>query len=147
MSAEFRPATLAAHTRMFYDFLAFLILAGLWMPQVSTLEVLAFVEYLFQAGISPSNITNYITAIRSMLILNGCNTAPFQDQRIPLFVKAIKINRPLDPVFHLTLDHVLLQKIVTAFDQFLHSILFKALYTFAFFSQIVQYASSHHEEI
>ena len=47
-------------------------------------------EYLFQTGITPSNITNYVTATRSMLILYACNISPFQDQRIPLFVKAIK---------------------------------------------------------
>ena len=46
LSAGFRPATLSAYTRMFYAFLAFLITAGPWLPQV--FEVLAFSTYFKQ---------------------------------------------------------------------------------------------------
>ena len=68
------------------------------LPEVSSLDVLAFMEYLAQSGMSPDNITNHITGIRSMSIMYGINTAPFRDQRIPLCVKSLKINRSLAPV-------------------------------------------------
>ena len=32
--AAFRPATLTAYSRMFADFLSFLIMVGLWLSQV-----------------------------------------------------------------------------------------------------------------
>ena len=68
---------------MFADFLAFLVVLELTWPQVSTLWVLAFMEHLHGHGMSPSNIKNYMTAIRSMCIIYGQDTAFMRDQRIP----------------------------------------------------------------
>ena len=59
---------------MFKDFLGFLAVAGLSWLQVSTPVLLAFMEYLHVSGMSPSNIANYLTAIRSMMILYGLDT-------------------------------------------------------------------------
>ena len=84
----FRPNILASYERMFQLFLAFLLVVDL--PRISSLDVLAFMEYLAQSGMSPDNITNHITGIRSMSIIYGFNTAPFRDQRIPLFVNPSK---------------------------------------------------------
>ena len=71
------------------------------------MDVLAFMEYLAQSGMSPDNITNHITGIRSMSIVYGIDTTPFRDQRIPLFIKSLKINRPLAPVVKILIDHTL----------------------------------------
>ena len=69
-------------------------------------------EYLHGHGMSPSNINNYMTAIRSMCIIYGQNTAFMRDQRIPLFIKVITINRPLRPSLPLIIDdHILLDMI------------------------------------
>ena len=76
------------------------MLAGVWLHQVSSLEVFAFMEYLFLAGIIACNITYYIIAITFVLILYGCDTTPFKDLRIALFVKEVIINRLLNPVIH-----------------------------------------------
>ena len=70
-------------------------------------------EYLAQSGMSPEHITNHITAVRSMYIIYGCNTLPFRDQRIPLFIKSLKLNRSFAPKISIVLDHKL--------SQFLHS--------------------------
>ena len=45
------------------------------------MDVLAFMEYLAQSGMSPDNITNHITGIRSMSIVYGIDTTPFRDQK------------------------------------------------------------------
>ena len=74
---------------MFADFLAFLVVLELTWPRVSTLWVLAFMEHLHSHGMSPSNINNYTTAIRSMCIVYGQDTSFMQDQRIPLVIKAL----------------------------------------------------------
>ena len=55
--AGFRPVTLVAYHRMFNEILTFLILVGLWLPQVSTPDIFAFMEYLVQVGFTASDIT------------------------------------------------------------------------------------------
>ena len=107
---------------------------GMSLPQVSTLDVLAFMDYLLQAGISASNISNHLTAIRSMCIIYGCDTALFRDNRIPLFIKAIKLKRPLQPKLTFAIDEVLLHAIVQVFATLHSPVTFKALYLLAFYS-------------
>ena len=119
---------------MFQLFLAFLVVVDLSLPGVTSMDILAFMEYLVQSGMSPDHITNHLTAARSMCIVYGVNTIPFRDQRIPLFTKSLKINRPFAPKLSLLIDETLLLKVVTASAglQFPH--MFKTLYLLAFFS-------------
>ena len=119
---------------MFELFLAFLVALDLSLPQVSTLDVLAFMEYLVESGMSAANITNHLSAIRSMLIVYNCEASAFRDHRIPLFIKSVKINRPMKPVFKTVIDEDVLLSLVLACDQFSHPIVFKALYLFTYFS-------------
>ena len=130
----FRPNTLASYERMFQLFLPFLVVVDLSLPEISPLDVLAFMEYLAQSGMSPDNITNHITAIRSISIMYGIDTTPFRDQRIPLFVKSLKINRPLAPLLKLVIDHTLLLQIITVSAHLQFSLVYRALYLLAFFS-------------
>ena len=125
---------MAFYERMFHLFLAFLVVAGLSLPGVSSLDILAFMEYLAQAGMSPDNITNHLTAARTMFIIYGYNTAPFRDQRIPLFIKSLKINRPITPKLQLLIDDTLLLQIVTVSAHLQFPLVYKALYLVAFFS-------------
>ena len=62
----FRPATLTAYSRMFRDFLAFLLSAGLHFSQVTTIILLAFMEFLHKNGLSQTNISNYMAGIRAI---------------------------------------------------------------------------------
>ena len=81
---------------MFREFLGFLV-AGLLINQVNTITLLIFMEFLFQQEFSSSNIVNYMAGIRSQFILHGLDTAPFRDERIPLFQKSLITSRPLCP--------------------------------------------------
>ena len=130
----FRPSTLAANKIMFALFLSFLVAFGLSLPQISTLDVLACMEYLLQSGMSASNIANHLTAIRSMCIIYNCDTTSFRNNRIPLFIKAVKLNRPLQPKLHVVIDEVLLEAIVLACSSLHSPLMFKALYLLAFYS-------------
>ena len=109
-------------------------MAGLWLSEVTTLDRLAYMEYLLRNDMSASNITNSITGIRSMFIVLGYNTKVFQDHRIPLFVKAIKITRPLQPSINLVLDFNMLEKIIFLCSKLQFSVVFRTLYSFCFFS-------------
>ena len=104
----FRLATLNSYQRMFKLFLAFLVV------EVSLLDILAFMEYLAQSGMSPDHITNHITATRSMCIVYGCNTLSFRDQRIPLFIRSLKLTRYFSPKLPMIMDDTLLIRIITA---------------------------------
>ena len=128
-----RPATMTAYSRYFRDFLAFLVVAGLSLPQVSTIDIQSYMEYLHGNGMSPSNITNYVTGIRALYILYGLNTQQFRDPRIPLFIKALQINRLLKPTIVLLLDVELLEHIVDVCLKLQFPLVFKSLYLFCFF--------------
>ena len=119
---------------MFQLFLAFLVALGLSLPQVSTLDILAFMEYHIQSGMSASKISNHLTAIRSMSIIYACDTSPFRDNRIPLFIKAIKINRPLQPNLSSVIDEPLLHAIVQVSTTLHSPVIFQSLYLLVFHS-------------
>ena len=119
---------------MFADFLAFLVVLQLMWPQVSTLWVLAFMEHLHGHGMSPSNINNYMTAIRSMCIIYDQDTAFMRDQRIPLFIKGLTINRPLQPFLPMVLDEHILMDMLQIIKQLDFPVIYQALYVLCFFS-------------
>ena len=130
----FRPATLAAYTRMFRDFLAFLVSSGLHFSQVNTVIVLAFMEFLYKNTLSPANIANYMAGIRAMYIVNGLDTTPFRDDRLSLFMKSLKINAPFDLKIGSILSVDLLTKLIMACNTLDNPQVFKPLYLLAFFS-------------
>ena len=61
------------------------------------MDILAFMQYLSESGMSPNKIVNQPTAVRPLAIIYACDTLPFQDHGIPLFIKALKINRVYNP--------------------------------------------------
>ena len=91
----FRPATAVQYNRMFRDFLCHLEMVQVATCQVKTVVILSYMEFLHQKGLSHTNISNHLTAIRATFIMYGLNTDPFRDERIPLFIKALRINAPL----------------------------------------------------
>ena len=128
----FRLFTLASYKRMFQLFLSFLVVLGLSLPQITTLDLLAFMEYLLQSGMNTSNANDRFTAIGSMCIIYNCNTSPFRNNRIPLFIKAVKINRPLQPNLSFLIDETLLQAIMDTCASLHSPIVCRALYLLAF---------------
>ena len=78
LKSGFRPATINQYNRMFRDFLYFLERAKISPFQVTTVVILAFMEYLHQQGLSQTNISNHIAGIRAMFIVYGLDTSPLQ---------------------------------------------------------------------
>ena len=130
----FRPSTLAAYRRMFALVLSFLVTVGLSLPQVSTLDILAFMEYLLQAGMTAANIINHLTTIRFCCIIYNIDTTPFRDNGIPLFIKSIKINRSFQPSSKIVIDEKLLDSIFKVCLHLPFPEVFKILYLLAYFS-------------
>ena len=119
---------------MFKDFLAFLVPAGLIPSQVGTIQLLAFMEFLCQNGLSPSSIANYLAAVRVNFVMCGLSTTFMNDDRIHLFLRATKINRPLSLKIQSIVTEPMLYSVLQACSQFQHPQVFSALYSFLFFS-------------
>ena len=88
-------------------------------------------EHLLQDGISASNITKLYYWHQVHSLVYGLDTAAFRDRRIPLFLKAVKITRPLKPVL---LDVHLLENNLQICQILQHPSVSQALYTFYFFT-------------
>ena len=91
----FRPGTQRCYSRMFHDFPSFLVVAGLSLQQVDTSVLLIFVEYLQTHNCKVAAISNYVAALRAFFIFYDLSTVLFKDEKIQLFTKALKLNRPL----------------------------------------------------
>ena len=130
----FRPSTLRQYTHMWRDFLAFQVAAGLPHSQVNSKFLLSFMEYLYQSNLSSSHIANYMAALRSFYIINALDTTPFRDERIPLFLKSIKIQAPFSPTIKPAIDVKMLESIVQQCPAFPHTEIFQPLYLLSFFS-------------
>ena len=104
------------------------------LHQISTMDILAFMQYLHESGMSPDNIVNHLSAVRSLSIIYACDTSAFRDHRIPIFIKSLKINRLFQPKIKLLVDEDLLLRIVTVAHHLPNSQVFIPLYLFCFFS-------------
>ena len=111
----FRPNTLRHYTRMWSDFQAFKLAAGLLTSQVNTHILLAFMEYLHSNAQSKSNISNYMAAIRACHIIYGLPTQCFRDDRLSLFLKSIQNSAPLTPKRRTLIDIQTLHDIIHQF--------------------------------
>ena len=58
---------------------------GLSLFQMSTWDILAFMEYMAQYGMSPEHIVNHLTAIKSLCITYACEKSPFHHQRLFIY--------------------------------------------------------------
>ena len=114
--------------------MGFLVASGLSLGQVNIYVLLAFLEYLHSNALTFTNISNTLAGIRVFFILYALPTDLFKDQRIQMFVKSLKINRPLllktTPVFSIEM----LQDIVLQSQKFEFPLVFSALYLLAFYS-------------
>ena len=140
----FRPATQRAYARMFREILGFLVAAGLFTHQVTTVTLFIFMEFLLDQGLSPSNIVNYMAAIHSQFILHGLDTAPFRDERIHLFQKSLKYTRLFCPKVNQIITTDMLSQILSVSETLQHPIVQSfVLFLFFLLFTFIKYSSSH----
>ena len=99
----FRSSTFKQYTRMWSDFQAFKVAAGLLPSEVTVHILLAIMKYLSQNNQSKSTMSNYMTAIHAFHIIYACDTFPFKDERISWF-QSLQITAPLTPRICTTLN-------------------------------------------
>ena len=134
LMSGFHPSSLHQYHRMWMDFVSFQVAARLLSYQVTVQILLSFLEYLHQNHISSAHLQNYLTAIRAIHIVHGLETAAFRDECLPLFLKAMRIQRPVKPRLLAHLDIPLLEQIIKQCDQLQFPVVFKPLYFTMFFS-------------
>ena len=119
---------------MYNDFLTFLVAVVLSPSQVNASHILMFLEYLHENSISASNIENCLSAIKTVTAKYGLTVAHFLDQRIQMFIKALKTNRPLHLSTTAYIDEHVLEQILLQCDNYDNAAVYKSLYSFAFLS-------------
>ena len=122
------------YSRMLADFLAFLVVTGLIPCQVNVDIILTFLEYLVDNSLSVANICNYLTGLRTMFIIHDLPTYPFRDEKIQMFVKSVRINRPLMVKPNSIFTEQMLLDIVAATETLEFSEIFLSVYLLAFLS-------------
>ena len=131
---SFRPATRKAYNRMCTDYMAFLMAAGLLPSQVDVHILLAFMEYLCQNNFTPLNISNYLAGIRTFCLIYNIPNMAFKDEKIQMFIRSLKINRPLSIKNTSILTDAMIFDILETTAQLENPQVFTALYLLAFFS-------------
>ena len=130
----FRPATLNNYLRMFKLFLAFLITYDIATDQVNTITILSYMEFLCNSHMSASNISNHLAGIRTMYIVHGLSTTPFKDERLALYLKALRLNAQPVPRNRSVVTLQMLEQILQACLSFEMQFIYKPLYLLAFYS-------------
>ena len=134
LSQAFRPATSKTYSRMFKDFMGFLVAAGMSIYQVTHHVILAFMQFLLDNDCSHSNIANYLTGIRAFFVVYGCDTHSFRHEQIQLFQKFITLNVQFQPKSNTIITIQQLYSIISVCDTLPNSVVYKAVYLVAFFS-------------
>ena len=115
---------------MFYDFLGFLVAAGLSLQWVDISVILTFMEYLHSQNCKVASISNYMAALRAFFILSL--TAVFKDHNIQYFSTQVEQALALKntPIF----TEQFLSQIVEVCIHLEHPHVFTTVYLLAFFS-------------
>ena len=131
--AAYRPKTRQAYSRMFRVFLAFCIHMSV-LPQSADVKILlSFLECLVSNNCTYSMLCNYVSAIKASFVLYDLPYDLLDHPRLKLFLKSVRINRPLTLVPHNIIDLQMLEKISLACESFSCAKPLRAIFLIAFF--------------
>ena len=91
-------------------------------------------EYLCHNKFTPSNILHYLDGIQAYCVIYNIITTSFRDEKIKMFIRSLKINRPLRVKTTSILTDAMLVDIVQVTAQLETPQVFTALYLLGFFS-------------
>ena len=125
---------MASYTRKFRLFVAYCCFIKVNLHHLTPLILLSFLECLAENDISPSNIANYISAVKTTLAMYGVSTISFYDRRIRLFQKSLRMTKQLMVKIKKIIDIDMLKDIVAICDSMWMGQIYKVIYLVAFFS-------------
>ena len=104
------------------------------VQQVTAIPLLCFLECLQFNGVRSSQMSNYLSAIKSKLLILGLDVAGFADVRLKYYQKAIQMHTPIRVNLKKVIDIPLLRSIVSQCDYTFMGQIYKALYLLSFYS-------------
>ena len=123
-----------AYLAKFRVFIALAVFLGWDIHQVNSLSILTFLEFLTYNAISPANLCNYLTAVKTMFVLYGLPTKAFEDPRISYYVKSTRKLAPLRVTLRQVFTTDMLLDLCKACDSTPNGKIFKAAYLLGFFA-------------
>ena len=112
--AAYRPKIRQAYKRMFEVFMAFCIHMCVLVHSVDVRILLSFLECFVINDCTYSMLCNYMSAIKASFVLYDLPHDLLDHPRLKLFLKSVRINRPLTLVPHNIIDLDMLEKISLA---------------------------------
>ena len=100
---------------------------------VEVVHILSFMEFLVGSNVSVSMVQNYWSAIRAKFLLYDLNSCVLLDQRFRLYVKSLKINRPLVSVTRHIMTVYQLNYLSGLCDHIYMGPVYRAIFLVAFF--------------
>ena len=89
----YRPKTRRCYQLLFRNFIGFCICSGIDPSKITLYEVLAYLEYLSENGVSCNMLANNISALKANFIMYSLQYDLMDQSQVRLFIKATKINR------------------------------------------------------
>ena len=129
----YRPKTRKSYNAQFRTFVAFCICMQISIVDVHLQHLLCFMQFLSDNKLSVNMIANYLSGIKANFVLYGLNDAIFQNQKIKLYMKSLKINRPLKPIQRNIMSIEVLQSVATLCKQIFMGSVYKAVFLVAYF--------------
>ena len=137
-------STSSAYSQKFRIFMAFCVFSHVDLHNLSHVSILAFLEFLAFNNFTFSSVCNTLSAVKAKLSSFGICIQPFNDRRVAMFCRSLKLNRPYKPIIKSILDIETLLNITKVCDTMSQGYIFKTVYLFAFFSffKAIQFSST-----
>ena len=134
LSHAFAESTKKAYSSMFRVFVAFAVFMAWDIHQVTVLQLLGFLECLQYNGVKVSQMSNYLSDIKTKFIILGLDVVCFADARLKYYQKAVQLHSALQVKLKKVIDISLLHSIVQQCDYMYMGQVFKAVYLVSFYS-------------
>ena len=134
LKMAFTDSTSRSYELKFKIFVAFCCFASFNISNLSPLEILTLLEFLNFNNVTYSGLANYVSAVKSSLLLYGIDTSSFSDPRIRLYNRAVMRHRPLQLSIKPIIDIATLQLVAEQCNRMHMGHIFKAAILLAFFS-------------
>ena len=145
LQLAFRPKTRSAYA-MFRTFVAFCIYTKGCIVNTNVKMVLSFLECLVGNSCSYCMVANHVSAIKANFVLYDLPLHVFDHPKVKYFLKALKINRPLNVKPHNVITIPWLIEISKACGAFTSGVVYRAVFLPGFFRifKIIESGSSCH---
>ena len=129
----FRPKTRRCYELLFRNFIGFCVITTLNVQSIQVQDIMAYLEYIVENGVSYNMICNNVSALKANFIMYDLEFHLLEHPRIRFFTKSLKINRPMSLVKRNIISLPTLQQLVQACHDLVSPFTFKAIFLVAFF--------------